>query len=75
MAQAVKSLFPEAKLAIGPAIEDGFTMVAVNVLYPEDLEKISSCMQQIIAQDLPFERKEVTRDQARAILPKVRNTR
>lgn len=68
MAQAVKKLFPEAKLAIGPAIEDGFyyDFAVDNPFTPEDLEKISACMEEIIAEDLPFERREVSRDQARA---------
>ncbi|HHT70163.1 MAG TPA: threonine--tRNA ligase [Firmicutes bacterium] len=68
MAQAVKELFPEAKLAIGPAIEDGFYYdFAVDKPFtPEDLETISTVMEQIIAQDLPFERQEIPRDQARA---------
>lgn len=68
MAQAVKQLFPEAKLAIGPAIEDGFyyDFAVDNPFTPEDLEKISTCMEQIIDQDLAFIRQEMARDEARA---------
>lgn len=68
MAQAVKELFPEAKLAIGPAIEDGFYYdFAVDKPFtPEDLRDISVTMEKIIAQDLAFERFEVSRDKTRA---------
>ncbi|HHV07955.1 MAG TPA: threonine--tRNA ligase [Firmicutes bacterium] len=68
MAQAVQELFPEAKFAIGPAIEDGFyyDFAVDNPFTPEDLDKISAYMQQIVDKDLPFERQEVPRDQARS---------
>ncbi|MDK2882344.1 MAG: threonyl-tRNA synthetase [Bacillota bacterium] len=68
LAQAVKKLFPEAKLAIGPAIEDGFyyDFAVSRPFTPEDLEKISTEMQKIIAQDLPFERREISREEALA---------
>ena len=35
LAEAVKRLFPEAKVTIGPAIEDGFTMTLTRLLFPE----------------------------------------
>jgi len=65
MAQAVKELFPEAKLAIGPALEDSFYYdFAFNRPFtPEDLEKIEKKMDQIIQADLPFLRKELPKQQ------------
>jgi len=72
MAGAVKELFPSAKVAIGPAVDDG-----VNGFYydfdfergftEEDLEKISGRMQEIIKADLPFERDEISREEAREL--------
>ncbi|MGI6128687.1 MAG: threonine--tRNA ligase [bacterium] len=66
MAEAVTKLFPEAKLAIGPAIDNGFYYdFAVNEPFtPEDLEKISATMEQIICRDVAFKRKEIARDEA-----------
>lgn len=66
MAQAVKKLFPQAKLTIGPSIESGFyyDFDTPRPLVPEDLEQIESEMQKIIAADLPISRHEVTRDEA-----------
>ncbi|MBI4241738.1 MAG: threonine--tRNA ligase [Candidatus Rokubacteria bacterium] len=66
MAQAVKQLFPEVKLGIGPAIEDGFYY---DFAKPEpftgvDLELIERRMREIIAQDLPFVRDEMPREKA-----------
>jgi len=58
MAMAVKNLFPEARLAIGPAIEHGFyyDFDTKQAFSPEDLAKIERKMRQIIEQDIPFER-------------------
>jgi len=69
MAQAVCRLFPEAKLGIGPAIADGFyyDFDVPRPLTPEDLEKIEGEMRKIIAADLPFERREVSREEALAL--------
>ena len=66
MAQAVVSLFPEARLGIGPAIENGFyyDFELPRPLTPEDLPVIEKKMAEIISSDLPFERSEVTKDQA-----------
>ena len=58
MAQAVKKLFPEAKLAIGPSIDDGF-YYDFDVATPftsEDLRKIEKEMSRIIKQNLKVER-------------------
>lgn len=66
MALAVKRLFPGVKFAIGPAIEDGFYYdFDINRTFsPEDLGNIESEMKKIVAQKLPFERREVSRDEA-----------
>jgi threonyl-tRNA synthetase len=66
MAQAVCDLWPGAKYAIGPPIEDGFYYdfdLPVQ-LTPDDLEKIEARMREIIAADQPFTREEVDRDEA-----------
>ncbi len=69
MAQAVLSLFPEAKLGIGPAIEDGFyyDFELPRSLTPDDLLIIEQQMRQIIAADVPFIREEVDKQKARQI--------
>ena len=69
MAQAVKRLFPEAKLAIGPAIEEGFyyDFDIPRPLTDEDLEEIEKEMRKIIQEDLPFRRKEVSKEEAQKI--------
>ncbi|MFB3896081.1 MAG: threonine--tRNA ligase [bacterium] len=67
MAQAVTELYPGTKLAIGPSIEDGFYYdfdSPVTFKEPE-LEKIESRMQEIIKSDLPFERIEIGKEQAK----------
>ena len=63
MAQAVKQLFPEVKLAIGPAIEDGFyyDFAKPEPFTAEDLELIEGRMREIVAKDLPFVREEMPR--------------
>ncbi|MBE3574495.1 MAG: threonine--tRNA ligase [Firmicutes bacterium] len=67
MAQAVLRLFPGAKLAIGPAIENGFyyDFDLPVPLAPEDLPKITAEMENIRRENLPIERQEVPRSQAR----------
>lgn len=66
MAQAVKRLFPNVKLGIGPAIEEGFyyDFDREESFTPEDLEKIEKEMEKIVAEDQPFIRMEVTREEA-----------
>ncbi|MBN1809111.1 MAG: threonine--tRNA ligase [Planctomycetes bacterium] len=68
MADAVLQLFPGAKLAIGPAIEDGFyyDIDAPRAFTLEDLPAIEQKMQEIIKADLPFVRREMPRSGARA---------
>jgi threonyl-tRNA synthetase len=66
MAQAVKRLFPEVKVAIGPAIEDGFyyDFARAEPFTPEDLARIEAVMADIVKADLPFERREMSRADA-----------
>jgi len=69
MAQAVKRLYPEAKLGIGPAIEDGFyyDFDLPRTLSEEDLPEIEKEMQKIIEEDLPFVREELPKEEARKL--------
>ena len=67
MAQAVRRLFPEARLAIGPAIGEGF-YYDFDVPEPfsaEDLASIEKEMKRVVRQNHRFEREEVSRDEAR----------
>jgi threonyl-tRNA synthetase len=66
LAAAVTQLFPQCKTGIGPAIEDGFYYDFLKSVpfTPEDLERIEERMNKIIKDDIPFIRKEVTRDEA-----------
>jgi threonyl-tRNA synthetase len=66
MAQAAQKLFPGIKLAIGPAIADGFyyDFDTSEPFVPEDLVKIEKEMEAIIKADLPFERSELSRPEA-----------
>ena len=65
MAQAVKRLFPEAKLTIGPAIEEGFYYDFDRKPFtPEDLAAIEAEMRKIIAEDLPIQREAIARAEA-----------
>ncbi|MCD6227571.1 threonine--tRNA ligase [Candidatus Micrarchaeota archaeon] len=68
LAQAVKELFPNAKLTIGPAIENGFYYdIDHDPFTPEDLVKIEEKMKEIIKRDIPLVREEVTVDKAREL--------
>ena len=66
MAQAVKQLFPEVRVAIGPAIEDGFyyDFRRATPFTPEDLERIEARMWELVKADLPFVREEWARAEA-----------
>ena len=66
MAQAVKQLFPEVKVTIGPAIEDGFyyDFAKPTPFTPEDLERIEKRMRELAKADQPFVRTEMSRDEA-----------
>ena len=67
MAEAVLSIFPDAKLGIGPAIENGFyyDFELSRTLTPADLPGISEKMSVIIKQNYPFEHTEVNKEDAR----------
>jgi threonyl-tRNA synthetase len=66
MAEAVRDLFPGVKVAIGPAIEAGFyyDFDVPEPFTPEDLSKIEAHMAELTAQDQPFRRDEMPREQA-----------
>ncbi len=66
MAHAVKQLFPDAKLAIGPAIDEGFyyDFDIDRAFTPEDLSSIEKKMSEVIKQDNPFVRKIVSKENA-----------
>ncbi len=70
MAQAVQELFPEAKLGIGPPIENGFyyDFDVKEPFGPEDLKAIEQQMRKIVKQGQLFSRRPVTDDEARAEL-------
>jgi threonyl-tRNA synthetase len=67
MAEAVLEVFPDAKLGIGPAIDNGFyyDFDLPRSLTPEDLPIIAAKMQSIIENDLPFIRADITRKEAK----------
>ncbi len=69
MAQATKELFPEAQLTIGPPIEEGFyyDFDKPEPFTAEDLERIEGRMVELSRADMPIRRKELPREDARAI--------
>src|SRR5450432_4333914 len=68
LADAVCRLRPNAKVAIGPAIETGFYYdFDTEPFEPGDVERIETEMRKLIAEDLPFERRVVSRDEAVAL--------
>ncbi|MCD8015603.1 MAG: threonine--tRNA ligase [Lachnospiraceae bacterium] len=66
MAQAIKRLYPDVKLAIGPSIADGFyyDIDSENPITPEDLEKIEAEMKKIVKEALPLTRFTKPREEA-----------
>ena len=66
MAQAVKKLFPQAQVTIGPTIEDGFyyDFDVPEAFTPEDLEAIEKEMARLVKEDIPVERFTMTREEA-----------
>ncbi len=66
MAQAVRRLFPEVKVAIGPATEDGFyyDFDIAQPFRPEDLEAIEAEMARIVSENQPVRREELSREEA-----------
>ena len=72
MAQAVKRLFPDARITIGPALEDRFyyDFDVEQPFSPEDFEKIEAEMAKIIKEDLPIERSEMSPEEAKEFFAK-----
>src|SRR6202171_3227910 len=66
MAQAVKQLFPEVKVTIGPAIAHGFyyDFATSSPLTPEDLQRMETRMRELAKADQSFVRSEMSRDDA-----------
>ena len=66
MAQAVKQLFPDVQVTIGPTIENGFyyDFSSSRPFTPEDLQAVEARMQDLIKQDIPVERSTLSRDEA-----------
>ncbi len=73
MAHAVKRLFPGAKIAIGPAIQDGFyyDFDIEKTFAPEDISAIEKEMEEIIKKDSSFVRKEMPKEEAIQIFEKM----
>ena len=74
LAQAVKELFPEAKLGIGPPTEEGFyyDIYYERPFNEEDLEKIEKRIKEIIKKNLPLERKEISKEEAKELFKKLK---
>ena len=72
MADAVKRLFPDVKLAIGPSIEDGFyyDFDRSEPFKPEDLPVIEKEMAKIIKEDLEFKKEEISKEEALKLFAK-----
>ncbi|GGG17190.1 threonine--tRNA ligase 1 [Lysinibacillus alkalisoli] len=73
LAQAVKRLYPDAKLGIGPVIENGFyyDIDSPTTITAEDLPAIEKEMKKIIAENIPVTRKVVSREEAKALYEEV----
>ncbi len=69
VASVVQRLFPGTQVTIGPVIEDGFyyDFFRETAFTPDDLQKIELATNELIAKDLPFVRREVTKDEAVAL--------
>jgi threonyl-tRNA synthetase len=69
MAEAVQSMFPEAKFGIGPTIEDGFyyDFDLPRALTPDDLPVIEEKMREIVKANVPFTKELVSKEEARRI--------
>jgi threonyl-tRNA synthetase len=74
MAEAVKELWPEVKLGIGPSIEDGFyyDFDKIEPFTDEDLAKIEDKMRQIIAKNEPFVRQELSKKEAQDLFKELK---
>jgi len=69
LAEAVLSMFPDARFGIGPATQDGFyyDFELPRPLTPDDLPVIEAKMKELVAADLPFSKQELSREKARAL--------
>jgi len=76
MAQAVKMLWPDAKLGIGPSIEDGFyyDFDKPDPFVPEDLERIEEKMHEIVRKNYKFESREMNKEEALKFFKKLGET-
>jgi threonyl-tRNA synthetase len=76
MAHAVKNLFPDVKVTIGPAIQDGFyyDFDIQRTFTPEDIAAIEKEMEDIIRKNSPFVRKEMAKEEAIALFEKMGET-
>jgi len=76
MAHAVKRLFPEVKIAIGPAIQEGFyyDFEMEKAFTPEDIISIEKEMEDIIKRDTPFIRRDISKDGAVNLFKKMGET-
>ncbi|MGF7014329.1 threonine--tRNA ligase [Ornithinibacillus bavariensis] len=73
MAQAIKRLYKNVKFGVGPVIEEGFyyDFDMEEKVTPDDLSKIEKEMQRIVDENLPIERIEVTRDEAKRMFTEI----
>lgn len=69
LATAVRKIFPKAGIGFGPPIEDGFyyDFDVAQPFTPEELEKIEAEMQKVVSEDQPFERRQVSKEEARVL--------
>jgi threonyl-tRNA synthetase len=76
VASVVQRLFPGTQVTIGPATEDGFyyDFYRKEPFTPEDLQKIEAAANEEVKKDLPFVRKEVSRDEALSLFEKLGET-
>jgi len=72
MAQAVQLLFPDTKLAIGPAIEEGFyyDFDTEHTFTPDDFRNIEKKMKEIVRENLPFQKRTLKKEEAIALFQK-----
>ncbi len=69
LAHAVKRIFPYAKLGVGPATEDGFfyDFLKDTPFREEDLERIEEEMKKIVGENIPIQRREISKEEARRL--------
>ncbi|WP_342503830.1 threonine--tRNA ligase [Lysinibacillus sp. FSL L8-0126] len=69
LAQAIKRLYPHAQFGVGPVIENGFyyDIEIADTLTPSDLQQIEKKMKQIVQENVPIHRREVSRQEAKQL--------